>query len=109
MSRSLESQPPGPALGTVMDGIASLVARHRRAEEVEKQRGMERFEAAVFLTTPHDSYEGEISRTYDPMPYAEAAPTPEQDYVGTGIGFLYGLGGEQHAWQLAGWNIGRAS
>jgi len=48
------------------------------------------------------------SRTYDPLPYPEAMPTDTAMYEGTGIAALYGLpGGEVHAWQLAGWNVGR--
>jgi hypothetical protein len=44
------------------------------------------------------------SRTYDPLPAGTEPPDPRL-YAGTGIGLLYGMGGESHAWQLAGWNL----
>jgi hypothetical protein len=44
-------------------------------------------------------------REYDPFEDG-GAPDPRM-YEGTGIGMLYGFGGEMHAWQLAGWNIKR--
>lgn len=77
----------------------------RNRERTTKERHAAEMDAFAFLTLDHDAYEGDLNRNYDPMPYPEARPTPEDWYVGTGIGLLYGLGGEQHAWQLAGWNV----
>ncbi len=74
-----------------------------------KARHAAEMDAFAFLTLDREAYEGGLNRNYDPMPYPEAGPTPESDYVGTGIGLLYGLGGEAHAWQLAGWNVRRAA
>jgi hypothetical protein len=49
------------------------------------------------------------SRTYNPWPYVEAEPDPRM-YEGTGIGALYGFdNSDQHAWQLAGWNLATQS
>lgn len=89
---------------------ADVVKRNR--ERTTKERHAAEMDAFAFLTQERDTYResgGELDRDYDPMPYPEAMPTPESDYVGTGIGLLYGLGGEQHAWQLAGWNVRRSA
>jgi len=77
-----------------------------------KERHAAEIDAFLFLTVDHEVYRGKLNRNYDPTPYPEARPTPEDWYDGTGIGLLYGLGGEAHAWQLAGWNVrgsGRSS
>lgn len=45
------------------------------------------------------------SRTYDPMPYAEAEPADTRLYEGTAIGALYGMPGPELAPLLEGWEI----
>lgn len=95
-------------------GLSADRARTRRFLEVEAQRSHEQADALDFLVYGDDDgrhterclFQDEpCSRTYDPLPFPDAAPTPAAWYVGTGIGALYGLGGEQHLWQLAGWNV----
>lgn len=54
------------------------------------------------------SYGKEWNRDYNPMPYPEAKPEDVDLYLDTGIAALYGWeGGEEHVWQLAGWNLVR--
>lgn len=48
-------------------------------------------------------YGKEWDREYNPVPYPEAKPDPEE-YMGTGIAAIYGWESEEY-WQLAGWNI----
>jgi hypothetical protein len=92
-----------------MSTFAELKRRNRL--EVSKRRAAEERDAIHFLLSGHDAhaerciFTEKCSREYDAMPYAEAALTNEHDYVDTGIGALYGLGGEQHLWTLAGWNV----
>ena len=94
---------------------AQAVARRARAERARRRRADEALCARDFLTWgdvrgAHADFclfvaEGEppCSRHYDP------GPPPEDEYLyeGTGIGALYGLGGERHLWQLAGWTLTR--
>lgn len=106
---------------------ADVVRRNR--DRSTKERHAAEMEAYAFLTTEHDAYEGELTRDYDPFDLngtydPHAMPTPEADYVGTGIGALYGLGMESDsivhdregnetvsrrsfAPDLAGWNVRR--
>lgn len=121
MTRHLESQVPGPALGTAYGDRAPAAIVERNAKDAALRRGREQADRLHFLVYGHDEHHSRVhvdgqvgclcdepcSRNYDPLPYPEAALTNENDYVGTGIGLLYGLGGEQHAWQLAGWNVRR--
>lgn len=56
------------------------------------------------------SYGGDWDRTYHPEPYPEALPgsgtLPIEHYVGTGVGYLYGLEQtEQFAHETAGWSF----
>ena len=105
---------------------AEVEIKRRNRLEVSKRRAAEERDAIHFLLAGHDAHlakgcihDDPCSRDYEtdpPDPRVEAvactgitAPTPESDYVGTGIGFLYGLGGDEHAWQMAGWNVRRAA
>jgi hypothetical protein len=89
----------------------------KRAAEAWRRREKEANDALDFLFLGnedgrHDArcvHAVPCSRDYDPVPYPEATPTDVRMYEDTGIGALYGLpGGEAHAWQLAGWNVGRS-
>lgn len=87
-----------------------LVAKN--AKRTRLRRAKEEVDVLDFLFFGADRhterciFDKPCSRDYDPMPYYEAAPTPERDYEGTGIGALYGLPGtERFLWQLAGWNV----
>lgn len=91
--------------------------RERNLEHARQRRGLEQADALHFLVYGHDEHvergcvfqeEGgeRCSRDYDPRPYPEAALTNPNDYVGTGLGALYGLPGwERFVWELAGWNV----
>jgi hypothetical protein len=116
MSPTMESQTPPQALGTGWGDKAPAEVVARNGLERDKRRTAELHDALHFLTHDLEAHkevcifeDDPCTRTYDPLPYAEARPVPEHDYVGTGIGLLYGLGGEEHAWQLAGWNVRRSS
>ncbi len=96
----------------------SADARARNFARVAQERGAQQSDALDFLVYGDEDgrhaetcVHGEpCSRTYDPLPYAEAAPEPQEWYAGTGIGALYDLpGSERHAWQLAGWNLAPGS
>lgn len=97
-------------------------ARRMRALEVDKRRAEERADAYRFLLTGEALDDAPFASFIDRGrgEFAEACslvydigetvpPLDEQMYVGTGIGLLYGLGGEAHAWQLAGWNVRAAA
>jgi hypothetical protein len=87
---------------------AEVVRRNR--ERTTKERHGQEIDAFLFLTVDHDAYAGELNRNYDPMPYPEAMPTPEADYIDSAIGFLYGLNERaEFAADLAGWNVRRAA
>lgn len=93
------------------------MARKRHAHAVAQQRKAEKEDALDFLmggdfdnrhtdNCIHAVDGGEpCSRNYNPAPYKESTPNPQQ-YAGTGIGALYGFeGSERFYWELAGWNI----
>jgi hypothetical protein len=94
--------------------VAAELKRRNRLE-VSKRRAAEERDAMHFLLSGHDAhlerciFPDTCSRDYDPRPVPEATPADERMYVGTGIGALYGLGGEQHLYTLAGWNVRRAA
>lgn len=102
--------------------------KRRNRLDVSKRRAAEERDAMHFLLAGHDAhlerciFDDTCSRDYNSKPYAQtvgwvegvphvisrrqkAMPAGEDIYVGTGIGALYGLGGEQHLWTLAGWNV----
>lgn len=88
---------------------APLKSRKALREELEHRRWAQEHDAAHFLYTGESigvpPYGSEWNRDYNPRPYPEAVPDPDM-YMGTSIGFLYGMhGSECHAWQIAGWNL----
>lgn len=115
MSRHLEAQVPGPALGTTFDDRAPAAVLERNAKDAQLQRDREQADRLHFLVYGHDEHlarevDGELVGCICDEPcsrdYVIDEPLDDENlYVGTGIGLLYGLGGEQHAWQLAGWNV----
>ena len=91
-------------------------ARRKRDNELAARRQAEARDALHYLLDGDEAHAEKCvhalagrepcSRDYDPKPYREATPDDSRMYAGTGIGLLYGLpGSEQHAWQLAGWNV----
>lgn len=109
---SFDSTPPPQPLDTELDAVAPQALRLRRGLEVQKERQEQMLDAVAFLTTPHDDYAGELSRTYDPFATRgdelgfDVTPTPEDDYLATGIGFLYGLNeAPRYAGELVGWTL----
>lgn len=117
MSRHLESQLPGQPLGTEFNGRAPQRVLDLNRQSVTKEQVASLLDAVHFLTEGHDAHAEKgcmhaipCSRDYDPLPYPEALPTPEKEYAGTGIGFLYGLNeAPAYAAELAGWNVRSAS
>lgn len=89
-----------------------IVARMKRAEEVEKTRRKEEDCAWRFLTSRDETLHIEscvFARRGDPACSRNYDPGEEPDrnlYEGTGIGALFGLDGTRHrAHELAGWNV----
>lgn len=77
------------------------------AGDAAKRRALEIVDAADFLLRGEAEHQCALdppcTRDYEPG----ERPADERMYRGTGIGALFGLGGEQHLWQLAGWNVRR--
>lgn len=89
-------------------------ARFNLENELEDKDAMQKMSAWHFLTTGEQGkgalppYGKVWDRDYNPIPYPEARPDDPEFFMGTGIGLLYGIiGCDEHAWQLAGWNIVR--
>lgn len=94
---------------------APLKCRLAQSENVLAKRLSQALGAFDWLLTAEQghtkpSYGKEWDRDYNAVPYPEARPLDPLFYEGTGIGYLYGIiGTEQHAWQMAGWNLVRTN